>query len=128
MFLNFTFFDEPRLFLGDFFQQYAGRFIVGVLSNTEFAHGAELKDGLFELVDALFGGEQGIEVVGHALPGFGKFLLIGGIGEGDEKGFHQGLVGEVAVGLLLFQLVTEGYQFIDFGDDSVLFGEGGQSE
>ena len=81
---------------------------------------------MFELVDALFGGEQGVEVVGDALPGFGKFPLIGGIGEGGEEGFHQGLVGLVAVGLLLLQPVAEGHQFIDFGDDAVLFSEGGE--
>ena len=61
---------------------------------------------------------------GDALPcGFGKLTLIGSIGEGGKQGFHQGLMGGVAVGLLLLQLVAEGHQFIDFGDDAVLFGE-----
>ena len=44
-------------------------------------------------------------------------------GECGEQGFDQGLVGCVAVGLLLFQLVAQRHQFIDFGDDAVLFGE-----
>ena len=44
-----------------------GWFVVGVLGD-EFAHDGELKDGLFELVDAVFGGEQGVEVFGNALP------------------------------------------------------------
>ncbi len=33
----------------------------------KFAHDGELEDGLFELVDAVFGGEQGVEVFGNAL-------------------------------------------------------------
>ena len=33
-------------------------------------------------------------------------------------------MGGDAVGLLLFQLVAQGHQFIDFGDDAVLFGKG----
>ena len=32
--------------------------------------------------------------------------------------------GIVAGGEACFQLVAEGHQFIDFGDDTVLFGEG----
>ncbi len=70
-----------------------------------------------------FGGEQGVEVVGDARPGFAEFLLRFDAGERAEQGFDQGLVGFDAVGLLLFQLVAQGHEFIDFGDDAVLFGE-----
>ena len=74
MFFDFAFFNQPCFFFGDFFQQYAGGFVVGVLGD-EFAHDGELEDGLFELVDAVFGGEQGVEMVGDALPCFGKLIL-----------------------------------------------------
>ena len=72
----------------------------------QLAHNGKLKDGLFELVYAGFGGEQGVEVVGDALPGLGKISLVRCLGQGGEQGLHQDLMGFVAVGLLLLQLVA----------------------
>ena len=83
------------------------RFVAGVLGG-ELAHDGELEDGLFELVDASFGGENGVEVAGDAHPGCAEFLLRLDAGERTKKGFDQGLVGCDAVGLLLLQLVAQG--------------------
>lgn len=80
---------------------------------------------MFELVDAGFGGEQGVEVAGDARPRFAEFLLRPDAGKRAEQGFDQGLVGFDAVSLLMLQLVAQGHEFIDFGDDAVLFREGG---
>ncbi len=44
-------------------EQFAGRFVVGVLRH-QLAHDRELEDGLLEGVEAGFGGEQGVEVFG----------------------------------------------------------------
>ena len=42
-------------------------------------------------------------------------------GERAEQGSNQGLVGFDAEGLLMLQLIAQGHEFIDFGDDAVLF-------
>ena len=41
-----------------------------------------------------------------------------------EDGFHEFLAFGLGGGELGFQLVAEGHEFIHFGDDAVLFGEG----
>ena len=45
-----------------------------------------------------------------------------------EQRLHQLGVGVFGVGLLGFQAVAQGHQFIDFGDDAVLFGEWGHRD
>lgn len=76
------------------------RHVVWVLGD-EVAHDGELEDGLFELVDAVFGGEQGVEVFGDTLPGLLEAGVDGGVGEGAEQGFDQGLMGgDAGFGLL----------------------------
>ena len=56
------------------FQQHTGWLVIRVLVD-EFTHDGKLKDGLFELVDAVFGGEQGVEVVCDAVPSLGQLQL-----------------------------------------------------
>ena len=40
-----------------------------------------------------------------------------------EEGFHEFFAFGLSGGELDFKLVAQGHQFIDFGDDAVLFGE-----
>ncbi len=62
---------------------------------------------------------------------FGSFLasLVIGIGllcgqRLVQDGFEEAAAFGLGGGELRFQPVAEGHQFIDFGDDAVLFGEG----
>ena len=99
-----------------------GGFIHRILWN-EFSCDGELEDGLFELVDAGFGGEEGVEVGLDPLPGDGELGCVdGGVGEGFEEGGDEGFVGLEAGFLLLLQLIAQRHQLIDFGDDAVLLG------
>ncbi len=41
-----------------------------------------------------------------------------------QEGVEEAVAGFVAVGKAGFQAVAQGHQFIDLGDDAVLFGEG----
>ena len=94
----------------------------------EFAHDGELEDGLFELVDTAFGGEEGVEVGLDALPGFGKLGGVRRCGGQCQKRGDQGFVGVETALLLLLKLIAQRHQLIDFGDDAVLFGEGWEWE
>ncbi|MNR15240.1 hypothetical protein D3C85_1317620 [compost metagenome] len=78
---------------------------------------------MLEGVDAGFGGEQGVEVLGQALPAGGEVVGVAGLGQAVEQRLHQPGVGACGVGLAGFQTVAQGHQFVDFGDDAVLFGE-----
>lgn len=50
-----------------------------------------------------------------------------GTGEGLVKdGFEEAAALGLGGGELRFQAVAEGHQLVDFGDDAVLFGEGGR--
>ena len=88
----------------------------------QFPHDGELEDGLFELVDAGFGGEEDVEVGGDALPGLVELTAVTGGGQGVEERLHQGGVGAHAVLLLLLKPITQRHQFIDFRDNPVLLG------
>ena len=61
LFLDFPFFNQPRFFFGDFFQQYAGGFIVGVLRHQLAAHG-QFQNQLAQFLDAIQA------LIGRALP------------------------------------------------------------
>ncbi len=87
----------------------------------KLSHDCSLEDRLLKLLYAVFGGKQGVEVGGDALPGLLEVSGGLGAGEGVEQGSDKGLVGFEAGALLLFQLVTEGHQFVDFGDYALLF-------
>ncbi|MDT4853400.1 hypothetical protein FQZ97_876650 [compost metagenome] len=108
----------------DALEQFTCRFIIRIL-RYQLAHHGQLQQGLLEGVDAGFGGEQGMEVFGQALPALRKVLGIAGLGQAVQQCLHQLGVGAFGVGLLGLQAVAEGHQFIDFGDDAVLFGERG---
>ena len=45
-----------------------------------------------------------------------------------EGGFERGAAGVGGVGEAGFQFVAEGHEFIDFGDDALLLGEGPVAE
>ena len=120
MLFDLAVFHQFNFFGGHFFEEFGGRSVVRVLRD-EFAHNGELQDGLFELVDAPFGGEEGIEVFGDSCPGDGEAIALAGRGQCVEQGLHQGLMGVDAAFLLLFQLVAEGHELVDFDDDSLLF-------
>jgi len=79
---------------------------------------------LFEGVEAGFGGEERVEVFGKALPVGGEFGGVGALGERAEQGVDELGMCRLASADFLLQVVAEGHQFIDFGDDAVLFGEG----
>ena len=69
-----------------------------------------------------FGGEQDVEVVGDALPGFGQIPFeSAALVRVASRVFTRVWWVSVAVGLLLLQPVAEGHKFIDFGDDAMLF-------
>jgi hypothetical protein len=55
----------------------------------QLAHDGELEDGLLEGVEAGFGGEQGVEVFGEALPVGGEVGGVGALGERAEQGFDE---------------------------------------
>ncbi|WP_446644058.1 hypothetical protein ACSAMZ_13760 [Xanthomonas citri pv. bilvae] len=93
----------------------------------QLAHHRQLQQGLLEGVDAGFGGEQGVEVLGQALPALCKVIGIAGLGQTAQQRLHQLGMGAVGIGLPGFQPVAQGHQLIDFGDDAVLFGERRQS-
>eukprot|EP01013_Petalomonas_cantuscygni_P001584 TRINITY_DN1158_c0_g3_i1.p6 TRINITY_DN1158_c0_g3~~TRINITY_DN1158_c0_g3_i1.p6 ORF type:complete len:129 (+),score=17.19 TRINITY_DN1158_c0_g3_i1:4213-4599(+) len=88
---------------------------------NQVAHHGQLQNRLLELVDALFGDEQGVEVGGEAGPVVGQFVGVFGLCEGAEQGVHEGFVGLELVAGLLFQPVAEGQEFIHFLDDALLF-------
>ena len=79
---------------------------------------------MLEGVEAGFGGEEGVEVFGEALPVCREVGGVGALGERAEQGVDQPRMRRVGVRLFRPQPVAEGHQFIDFGDDAVLFGEG----
>ncbi|MCD1609929.1 hypothetical protein K7H17_18935 [Pseudomonas kunmingensis] len=83
---------------------------------------------MLEGVDAGFGGEQGVEVLGQALPAGGEVLGIGGLSQAVEQRLYELGVGAFGVGLLRFQAFAQGHQLIDFGDDAMLFGERGHPD
>ncbi|MCY1357916.1 hypothetical protein D9M69_444280 [compost metagenome] len=89
----------------------------------QFAHHGQLQQGLLEGVDAGFGGEQGMEVLGQALPTRGKICGVGGLGQAVEEHVHQLDVSVFGIGLTGFQAVAQSHQLIDFGDDAMLFGK-----
>ena len=60
----------------------------------------------------------------EALPVGSKFGGVGALGERAEQGFDEPGVRAFRVRLLRLQPVAKRHQFIDFGDDAVLFGEG----
>jgi len=65
-------------------KQFTGWLIIGVLRH-QLAHHGQLQQGLFEGVDAGFGCEQGVEVLGQALPAGGKVSGIGGLSQAAER-------------------------------------------
>ncbi|MNL38904.1 hypothetical protein D3C87_1611490 [compost metagenome] len=65
-----------------------------------------------------------MEVFGQTLPVGGEVGGIAGLGQAVEQRLHQSSVGAFGVSLLCFQAVAQRHEFIDFGDDAVLFGEG----
>ena len=79
---------QPRLFPRNPLEQFARRFVVRVLRH-QLAHDGELEDGLLEGVEAGFGGEQGVEVFGEALPVGGEFGGVGALGERAEQGCRR---------------------------------------
>lgn len=121
-FLIFPSFTSFAFSAAIFLRSSTGGFVLGILGD-ELAHHGELQDGLLELVNALFGGEEGVEVLGDALPAAGELRVVDSAGQRVQQGFHQRLMGaEAGVGLLP-QLVAQRHQLVDFGDDAVLFGE-----
>ena len=112
--------QKLRLLCGNPLEQHSSRLILGVLRN-ELAHHGQLKDSLFELVDALFGGEEGVEMLGDALPAAIELGVVGSDGERVQQGGHQGLMGVKAGVGLLFQLVAQRHQFVDSGNNANLF-------
>ena len=104
-------------------EQSARRFVVGVLRN-QFAHDGELEDGLFELVDA-----------GSVVNRVSKWSAMrcqlaansaaSALWVRVPSRVSTRLGGAAPLSVCCrFQPVAEGHQFIDFGDDAVLFGEG----
>ena len=57
----------------------------------------------------------------QSLPRRLKLLRIPRLRQAVEQRLHQPGVGVLRVGLPRFQAVAQGHQFIDFGDDAVLF-------
>ncbi len=82
-----------------------------------------MQHGLLERIDAGFGGEQGLEVFGEALPVGGQIGGVGALGERADQGLDEPGMGAGSIRLLRLQPVAEGHQLIDFGDYAVLFGE-----
>ncbi|MNC44948.1 hypothetical protein D3C75_938770 [compost metagenome] len=62
-----------------------------------------------------------MEVFGQTLPVGGEVGSVAGLGQAVEQHLHQLGVGAFGVGLLGFHAVAQGHQFIDFGDDAMLF-------
>lgn len=87
----------------------------------ELTHDGEPQNHLLEFFNAVFGGEQGVKVVGDAGPSFGLPLRRLGGGQCSEQSVDERLVGFDAVGLLLFQLIAQRHEFVYFGDDSEVF-------
>ncbi|MNP62316.1 hypothetical protein D3C76_1575830 [compost metagenome] len=83
MLFEFPFRHQPRLFLSNPLKQLTGRLIADVLRH-QFAHHGQLQQGLFEGVDAGFGGEQGVEVFGQALPVGSEVGRVAGKGQAVE--------------------------------------------
>ena len=81
------------------------RVITGILRH-QFAHHGQLQQGLLEGVDAGFGGEQGMEVFGQALPVGGEFGGVAGLGQAVEQRLYHLGVGAFGVGLMGFQSVA----------------------
>ncbi|MNZ77684.1 hypothetical protein D3C78_962370 [compost metagenome] len=96
------------------------------LLRHQLAHHRQLQQVLLEGVDAGFAVEQAVEVLGQALPAGGEVVGVAGLGQAVEQRLHQPGVGAFGVGLAGFQSVAQGHQLVDFGDDTVLFGEGWQ--
>ena len=121
-FLIFPAFTSRALFRRDPLQQLRGRLVVRVLRDELAAHG-EVEDGPAQLLDLIGAGGEGREGIqgeaGVVLKGFG----IGRVQAG-EAGRGQPVARCLPLSPGRFQLVAQGHQFIDLGDDAVLFGKG----
>ena len=60
----------------------------------------------------------------QALPAVLQFVRALGTGESLQGGLAQGVLQFAAILLLRLQLVAQGHQLIDFGDDAGLFDQG----
>jgi hypothetical protein len=55
-------------------------------------------------------------------------LFSGGLQGGFDQGGGEAFLPRAGLGEVGLEAVAEGHQFVDFGDDAVLFGEGRRSE
>ena len=72
--------------------------------------------------------KQSAKVVGQARLGGLQFVPALAACDGLQGGLAQGVLQSAAGFLLRLQLVAQGHQFIDFGDDAGLFLRGRQRE
>ncbi|BBL57579.1 hypothetical protein MKFW12EY_11920 [Methylomonas koyamae] len=81
------------------------------------------------MLDVFRAGGQPRQVVEQEAGAFALGVRSIGFGAGDgwvqavQAGGHQTVTVLLAFGLRCLQLVAQRHQFIDFGDDAVLFGE-----
>ena len=124
--LDRPFLHQPSLLDLNPLQQLHCRLIIGVLRHKSSTH-RQVEDGLTQLLDVLDAGGEAREVVKVKAGGRGQ----GGDGVGADA-VQARRRQPVALRLTLvagrLQLVAQGHQFIDLGDDAVLFGEGGEGD
>jgi len=112
-------YSPATLFGHNTVEEIGSRFLLGNLRH-EATDDGELEDSLFETVDAVLGGEQGVEMGGHSGPIDGQLVGVLRAGERVQQGIHERFVGAYLVAGLLLQAVAEGHEFIDSLDDSRL--------
>src|SRR5690606_32589904 len=100
--------------------------LVGRILRHQLAHHRQLQQGLLEGVDAGFGVEQGMEVLGQTLPAGGEVVGVLRLAQAVEQGLHQLGMGSSSIVLLRLQPVTQRHQLIDLGDNALLFVQRGE--
>ena len=83
----------------------------------------QIQNGLPQHLDLIRPAGELVQVV-ERKPGVAGKVLFGGVGGGQagEAGGGEAVAGGFSLGAGGFQAVQQGHQFVDFCDDSVLFG------
>ena len=121
-------FDKYSSLRRDPLQQFRCRFFVRTLLHQLAAHG-QVKDGLTQGLDlACPGGERSevFESEGGVVPEYG-WVGIGRVEAGEDRP-PKPVPRRLPLCPCCLQPVAERHQFIDLGDDTVLFGERGEGD
>jgi hypothetical protein len=120
--LKLTLFRQPRLLLRDPLQQFRSWFVVAILRHQLAAHG-KVEDGLAELLDLVGARGDGGQHAQREARVVEECFRIGRVEAGKARR-RQPVAHRLAGSPRRLQPIAQGHQFIDLGDDAVLFAEG----